>query len=85
MSAPDLFAVNPALERVVDAARRRGLRVVGGPERFTIECPVHDGFSLRVAAGRARPVVMRCMGASCDPRDIVAALGLSMRDLMGES
>lgn len=42
-------------------------------------CPVHGdkNRSLSIAEGRKVPVVLKCMSAGCDTRDILAAVGLT--------
>ena len=44
-------------------------------------CPAHDGHSpsLWIQDGRDCCILMKCF-AGCDTRDVIAALGMSMRD-----
>lgn len=46
-------------------------------------CPVHDGNSLEISVGSRTPVMIRCWGG-CDNRDILAALGLTWGDILGD-
>lgn len=54
-----------------------------GKGRWVARCPAHPDRnpSLAVAIGKSTPVVLKCMSAGCDIRSILAALGLSFRDL----
>src|SRR5215471_649329 len=52
---------------------------------YTACCPAHDDHnpSLSVRVGDKHPIVVKCH-RGCTTRSIVEALGLRMRDLMGE-
>jgi hypothetical protein len=54
-----------------------------GKGRWMAYCPAHPDRhpSLSIAEGRKVPVVMRCMSAGCDTRDILEALGMKWGDL----
>jgi hypothetical protein len=49
---------------------------------YVVQCPAHDDrtASLTVGPGQKHPVVFHCQ-AGCDPRDVLAALGLTWEDL----
>ena len=49
-------------------------------------CPAHPDKhpSLSIAEGRKHPVVFRCMSAGCTNDEILKAMGLRWRDLLGE-
>ena len=65
-----------ALGRAGCSPRQRGER------QWTARCPVHDDStpSLSVGIGRDGRALLRCW-AGCATVDVVAALGLAMRDL----
>ncbi len=50
---------------------------------FSARCPAHDDHraSLSISAGRDQPVVLHCHTESCDPDDILNAIGLTWEDL----
>ncbi|NCA72745.1 MAG: hypothetical protein EOM91_22345 [Sphingobacteriia bacterium] len=53
------------------------------PGQYRAKCPAHDGKStdsLSVSEGKDGAVLLHCWGA-CPNEDVVAALGLTMRDL----
>ena len=49
-------------------------------------CPAHPDKrpSLSIAEGRKQPIVFKCMSAGCTQEEILKAMGLTWRDLMGE-
>jgi hypothetical protein len=49
-------------------------------------CPVHGdrNASLSITEGRKVPVLLLCRSAACKTEDILAALGLAWKDVMGE-
>ena len=49
-------------------------------------CPAHGDKrpSLSIAEGRKHPVVFRCMSAGCTQDEVLKALGLTWRHLLGE-
>lgn len=49
-------------------------------------CPAHSDRrpSLSIAAGRKHPVVFKCMSAGCTQNEVLAAMGLTWRDLLGD-
>jgi DNA primase len=55
--------------------------VTGGRGQWSAKCPSHDDKnpSLSIAC-RDGKVLLHCWGG-CDTKDVVAALGLEMRDL----
>lgn len=50
------------------------------------KCPSHADRrpSLSIAEGRKQPVVFRCMSQGCTQDEVLKAMGLTWRDLMGE-
>jgi 5S rRNA maturation endonuclease (ribonuclease M5) len=72
---------SPALARVVAALERAGSRP-GDAARTSWRCPAHEDrvASLSVRTGEAGRVLVHCH-AGCDPEAVVAALGLTMREL----
>jgi hypothetical protein len=75
------FAVNPALARVL--ARLSSVQKSGAG--FTAKCPAHDDrqASLSVGEGCDGRVLLYCH-AGCTIHDIVASLGVELRDLFAE-
>jgi putative DNA primase/helicase len=64
----DLLAKLPDVEQTADG--------------YLVHCPAHDDSkqSLRLTVSDAGKVLMRCR-AGCETKDVVAALGMTMRDL----
>lgn len=62
----------------------RLLKGVRGPSaggEYTAQCPAHDDSTASLCVGQGKKgIVIKCQ-AGCESRDIVAAMGLSMRDL----
>ena len=60
-----------------------------GRGKWAANCPCHEGDgrrhkpSLSIADGR-KGLVFKCMSAGCDSKDILAAMGLSWGDILGE-
>jgi len=79
--------VMTAYERLLDALRSQGSTVnATGAGRAQAQCPAHDDThpSLSVGPRRdSRGVVVHCH-AGCAPAEVLAALGLSMRDLFDD-
>lgn len=50
-------------------------------------CPAHGDKrpSLSIAEGRKQPVVFKCMSQGCTQQEILKAMGLTWKDIMGES
>jgi len=63
------------------ASALNGRRV--GKGKWMALCPAHSdrNRSLSIAEGRKVPVLLKCMSAGCDTRDILAAAGLKWQDL----
>jgi hypothetical protein len=58
-----------------------------GKDRWLTHCPSHGSDrhpSLRIFVGKKQPVMLMCQSHQCKPEDILAALGLSWKDVMGE-
>jgi len=76
-----------AYERLVDALRAHGRDTKdSGAGHAQAQCPAHDDRrpSLSVGPRRdAKGIVVHCH-AGCPPADVLAALGLSMRDLFDD-
>lgn len=53
---------------------------------WVARCPAHPDKhpSLSIAEGRKHPVVFRCMSAGCTQDEVLRAMGLTWKDLMGE-
>ena len=68
------FTLRPVLDRL-DGVRQRG-------EGYQALCPAHDDNepSLSVAEGGDGRALLKCF-AGCKPEDVVAALGLELKDL----
>lgn len=49
-------------------------------------CPAHGDKrpSLSIAEGRKQPIVFRCMSQGCTQSEVMKAMGLTWKDLMGE-
>ncbi|MCU0223162.1 MAG: AAA family ATPase [Acidobacteria bacterium] len=75
----------PALSRVLSALSAHGHEARKNGSGFMARCPAHDDStpSLSVSNGGGKCLV--CCHAGCSTADIVAALGLSERDLFDES
>ncbi len=58
-----------------------------GLGRYQARCPAHPDRSpsLTVTAGEQGRVLLRCWSHGCEPKAIVAALGLTMRDLFNDA
>lgn len=76
-----------AIDRVLDALRAQGGRLHESAQtrgRWVAQCPAHEdnqpSLSIRQVEGQA---LLRCH-AGCDTPDVVAELGLTMRDLFDE-
>lgn len=54
--------------------------------RWIAICPSHADRrpSLSIAEGRKQPIVFRCMSQGCSQEEILKAMGLRWKDLMGE-
>jgi hypothetical protein len=55
-----------------------------GRDKWIALCPHHGDKtpSLSISVGDKQPIVMTCRSHGCSPKDILAALGLTWRDLM---
>ena len=53
---------------------------------FRLQCPAHDGkdLNLYVADGDKR-LIIKCHSHQCDPKDILEAVGLSLKDIYYDS
>jgi hypothetical protein len=72
-----------AYERVVDALHERGFAVKERSGKADAQCPAHGSVGLKLAISGRRDstgAVVHCW-TGCDPVDVMAALGMMMRDL----
>jgi len=76
-----------AYERLVDALRAHGRDIKdSGAGRAQAQCPAHDDTHPSLSVGPRRDalgVVVHCH-AGCPPAEVLAALGLSLRDLFDD-
>ena len=75
-----------ATERIVDALRREGKRVVDRDGTIAAQCPAHDDDHASLSIGPRRDgkgAVIHCH-AGCDYRDVLGKLSLSPRDLFDD-
>ena len=79
------MSVDPPVERVRAALEAKDLRPKPNGKGFSARCPAHeDGTaSLSVSEGADGKVLLKCF-AGCEVADVVAALGLAMKDLFPE-
>lgn len=76
-----------AINRLVDTLRAQGKSVKdAGTDRYMAQCPAHDDTepSLSIALRRNGDGALIKCHAGCEPSDIVAALGWTVRDLFDE-
>jgi len=73
--------MSSAYERLVDALRDEGLRVLEGSTNARAQCPAHGsrGLTLALRAGDGR-ALLHCF-AGCADTDVLAVLKLGVRDL----
>lgn len=77
----------PAFDRILDALRAAGRPVsMDGPNRARSSCPGHDGDNKTALSilDTADRVNLHCFTRECDGADVMAALGLGVRDLYHE-
>ena len=57
-----------------------------GRGKWIAKCPSHKDRhpSLSIAEGRKHPVVFRCMSAGCTQEEVLRAIGITWKDLLGE-
>lgn len=57
-----------------------------GRGKWIARCPSHKDKhpSLSIAEGRKHPVVFRCMSAGCTQEEVLRAMGLTWKQLLGE-
>ena len=57
-----------------------------GRGKWVARCPAHGDKrpSLSISEGRKHPVVFKCMSQGCTQDEVLRALGLTWRDLLGE-
>jgi len=77
--------MSSATDTVLAAIKARGLKVRRSGKGWSCQCPAHDDKnpSLSVKIGEDGRALVRCHGG-CRTEDIVAELGLAMKDLMPE-
>jgi len=78
--------MSDAVERVLAALRARMLTPRQRGSHWSCRCPAHEDRtpSLSIGIGRDGRALLTCH-AGCSVQAVVAALGLSMRDLMGDA
>lgn len=77
----------PAFDRILDALRAAGRPVtMEGPNRARSSCPAHDGDNKTALSilDTADRVNLHCFTRDCDGADVLAALGMGVRDLYHE-
>ena len=54
--------------------------------KYLARCPAHFDKhpSLSIAEGRKHPVVFKCMSAGCTNDEVLRAIGMTWRDLLGD-
>ena len=74
-----------ATDTILAAIKARGLKVRRSGKGWSCQCPAHDDKnpSHSVHIGDDGRALVRCH-SGCRPEDIVAELGLAMKDLMPE-
>ncbi len=77
------MTTSPATDGLLAALRSRGFDPKQTGKGWTCRCPAHDDCnpSLSVNVGEDGRALVKCH-AGCETDDVVAALGLKMRDLM---
>lgn len=57
-----------------------------GKGKWIAHCPAHRDrhASMTITEGNKVPVLLLCRSAGCDTRDILKAMGLTWKDVMGE-
>ena len=82
--------LNAPIQRVLDALGRVGAKPKQINGDFYATCPVCRRTrsvwrgSLAISTGLDGRVLLRCFGDGCSTRDIVARIGLTMRDLFAQ-
>ena len=53
---------------------------------WVARCPAHSDKhpSLSIAEGRKHPVIFKCMSAGCTQDEVLRAMGLTWKDILGE-
>lgn len=72
---------SPAYDRVTDALRAAGLRVTVFGQSTRAQCPHHQSRGLTLAISPSREGVLVHCFAGCEPDEVLAELGLTLRDL----
>jgi len=57
-----------------------------GKGRYLARCPAHADKrpSLSIAEGRKQPIIFKCMSQGCTQDEVLKAMGLTWKDLLGE-
>jgi len=57
-----------------------------GKGKYLARCPSHPDHrpSLSIAEGKKHPVVFHCMSAGCSQEEILSAMGLRWKDILGD-
>ncbi len=81
------MATDGAYDRIVQALRDQGAKVIAGPggRRCEAQCPNHDDRNASLSVtGLADRALVWCHHPACTTADVLAALGLTMADLYDE-
>lgn len=82
-----MTVISNAFLTVCDSLRANGKTVIEKGDRATAQCPAHDDSTPSLSIGPrrdAKGVVLSCH-AGCDYGDVLAAIGLTDRDLFDDS
>lgn len=73
-------------ERILSALTEHGCDPKRAGKGWSARCPAHDDRrpSLSIGEGDGGECLLNCK-AGCDPKDVVAAIGHTMRDLFPDS
>lgn len=74
------------IERIIERIKSSGLKVSKRPKGYMTCCPAHQDKtpSLSVKEADNGKVLVHCFGG-CKPRDVMAAIGLELKDLFADS
>lgn len=70
-----------AFDRIVGALEHHGCRTMGRGNRVRSQCPGHDSAGLSLIVSRRTDAAGVHCFAGCDTVDVLAVLGLTLRDL----
>lgn len=57
-----------------------------GRGKWVARCPAHPDKhpSLSITQGRKHPVIFKCMSAGCTQEEVIRAMGMNWKDILGE-